>query len=192
MEPETVSPTPLERRQKNELKKQSRKESKLPTITIILMLCTTALLDVGQLFLDTVWIGVILNPILDWTVIPLGFYIWFKMRGVNMASARKSAVFLGGALINGFEENLIPLWTVEIALVIAFQRGEEFLLAKSELITAGAQVAQKFGKMKGNQAIADTAKQVEQFTKQVQKDQGVNIDSLSRLNLENAPIPKKA
>ena len=98
MQPTNLEQTPLERRQNLEQKRNGPTPSKLLGTTIALMLCTTIALDVAEFLLDAIVIGVVLNIIIDFCV-ELGFYVWFKTRGMNMAKARKAITFLGGGAV---------------------------------------------------------------------------------------------
>ena len=98
------------------------------------MMAVTIAIDACQWGLDWIGFGLVINPILDWTVIPLLFYIWFKIIGLNLNSARKSITFFAGAFIDGLEASAIPLWTIDIGLVIFFEKSEEALAGKAGLI----------------------------------------------------------
>ena len=170
MQPTNLEQTPLERRQNLEQKRNGPTPSKLPGTTIALMLCTTIALDVAEFLLDAIVIGVVLNIIIDFCV-ELGFYVWFKTRGMNMAKARKAITFLGGGAVELFFDGAIPLWTLDITLIILLERAEEYAAKHSKMLNAAAGVAQKYARVKGNASVAKAAGGVKKFTKKAQEDQ---------------------
>ncbi len=162
--------TPLEKRQSLEQKRSAPSTSKLPGTTIALMLCTTIALDVAEFLLDLVAIGFVLNIIIDFCV-ELGFYIWFKTRGMNMAQARKAITFLGGGVLELFFDGTVPLWTLDISLIIILERAEEFAAKNADKLGAGAGLVQKYAAAKGNPQLARAAGGVQSFTDRAKENQ---------------------
>lgn len=99
-------------------------ESKISKGTAMFMVSVCVALDITQALLDFVAIGVVLNHLLD-IVIGLGFYVWFKIHGVDMASKKKGTALIGGFLLETFSVGALPLWTLDIILIIYLTRSEE-------------------------------------------------------------------
>ena len=123
-QPANLQSSPLEKRQALQQQRSGPSESKLPNAVIALMLCTTVAIDVAQILLDLIAIGIVLNPIIDFCVW-LGFYIWFKIRGMNMGQAKKALTFLGGGALEMFFDGTVPLWTLDIGTIIFLEKAEE-------------------------------------------------------------------
>jgi hypothetical protein len=104
-------------------------ESKLPPTTVWLMLGTTVFIDLLQMGIMLVSgeyaVGEILNDVLIDTTVQLGFYIWFKIRGVTMANAQNGISYWAGFLGTEVDQGAIPLWTLEIGAIIFFTKAEE-------------------------------------------------------------------
>jgi hypothetical protein len=103
-------------------------ESKLSSITVIMMLSVAVCLDILELLLDFIVIGVVINPILDILAF-LGFYIWLKIKGIDLigtkSGAKKAIAFFGTEMVDLiFAGGDLPLWTLDIGLVIFIQKGE--------------------------------------------------------------------
>ena len=174
-QPNNTQTTPLQKRQKlEEGRNPSQSTSKLPGTTIALMLCTTIFLDVAEFLLDLVIIGVALNVIIDFCV-ELGFYVWFKTRGMNMGSARKSITFLGGGLLELFFDGTVPLWTLDVGLIIIFERVEEYMAKHADKLGKGSVMVQKYAQAKGNPQLARTAGGVKSFAENSGQNQGPSI-----------------
>jgi hypothetical protein len=110
--------------------------SKLPGWTIFWMVLTAVLIDIGQILIQFIPVlGQALSVLLN-VIFGLGFYIWFKLHGVNMASTRKALTFFGGGLLDSFSIGILPAWTIDIILIIVFERLEEKVLAKNPLAEA--------------------------------------------------------
>ncbi len=170
-QPTNTQTTPLQKRQKlEEERNPSQNTSKLPGTTIALMLCTTIFLDVAEFLLDCIAIGVVLNIIIDFCV-ELGFYVWFKSRGLNMAQARKAITFLGGGVLELFFDGAVPLWTLDIGLIIILERAEEYVAKRANKLGGGASVVQKYAQAKGNTQLARTAGGVKSFTERAGQNQ---------------------
>ena len=99
------------------------------------MLVVSVIIDICQIALNLVGVGEFINDICD-IPIELGFYIWFKIDGVNFGSTRKMLAFLGTFAFGLGTDSVIPSWTLEIALMIAAIKAEDKLANISPIAKA--------------------------------------------------------
>ena len=103
--------------------------------------------------------------------VELGFYVWFKSRGLNMAQARKAITFLGGGVLELFFDGTVPLWTLDVGLIIIFERIEEYVAKNADKLGKGSVVVQKYAQAKGNTQLARTAGGVKSFAEKAGQNQ---------------------
>lgn len=94
-----------------------------------LMLSVAALYDAVQALLAFFVIGLFVNWIITIFAF-LTFFTWFKIKGVQLANLKKSAVLGLGSFLELTPANFIPGWTVSVAIIIAITRTEDRLLSK--------------------------------------------------------------
>ncbi len=83
----------------------------LGTTSVFLMLSTFLLFDLTQAVLNLTFVGVVLVPIVDIVAI-LTMYVWFRGKGVNLASPKRLKRMLVGALIDVVPVlDALPVWT---------------------------------------------------------------------------------
>ena len=112
--------------------KQSRISANFAIIMVVFALC----IDLAQVFLDFILIGLILNPVIDIGVL-FGFWMIFRMRGVSFTGTR-AFVFFGLGLLNFFPgASEFALWTADVIAVIVMVAAEDRIPALKELDQTG-------------------------------------------------------
>ncbi len=81
------------------------KIDRIPKSTAALMVIMALFFDFLQMFLNFIFIGLILNPVLVTPMSALTFFIWYKMRGVGLSDSPKRFV----AYVASFLLELIPI-----------------------------------------------------------------------------------
>lgn len=91
-----------------------QQKPKFEAHTIALMVGTALFFDGFQTLLNFILMG--------WLVTPLAFltfYLWFRMKGVNFASAKRAGTMGLGFLIEIMPIiNTLPAWTLAVVLII--------------------------------------------------------------------------
>jgi hypothetical protein len=83
----------------------------LGTTTVLLMLSTFLLFDLTQALLNLTFVGIILVPIVDIFAI-LTMYVWFRGKGINLASPKRLKRMFIGAFIDVIPVlDVLPVWT---------------------------------------------------------------------------------
>jgi hypothetical protein len=109
---------------RNQAKTSQTRKSKLSKITVLLMVTVALIIDIVQFLSKLIVIGFFFNDIID-IPIELGFFIWFKMNGVDFNSTRKILSFVGAFAVGIITDSVIPTWTAEIVLIILAERAQE-------------------------------------------------------------------
>ncbi len=133
--PELKENPSWQKRQDLENKRQTKlPDSKLPNSVWIPLMVVCVCLDVLEYSIDALAgeyvLGEIANEAIDWSAEFL-FYIFFKMRGINLSGTRTAVSFFGGFAIEVLTGGIISLWTLDIGLVVLFTKLEEEALKKS-------------------------------------------------------------
>jgi hypothetical protein len=128
--------------------------SKMKTWEWIALIIATIILDIVQVLLVFIAIGVILNRIIDIVVgILLPLYFW--LRGVNMGDWKKIATVFGGFALEevglGGDDGL-PFWTLEVIVVWLFVIAEK-KAADSAILGGAMNVALNSGKGPANRMV---------------------------------------
>ncbi len=118
-------------------------ESKVSTITAILMIGTALFFDALQALLG--WIPVVGNIFagLLSIVIFLTFLVWFWMHGIKMITPKRMGSLVGGGLIELVPYiNILPAWTCVVIYLIGTTKIKEMAekhptLAKGAVVVGG-------------------------------------------------------
>ncbi len=161
-------------------------------IAIILVL-SAVFVDIAQAFLEWMLIGFIVNPFIIDPCALAGYWFIFRRLGVNFTKTR-GLIFFGLALFEFFpavEE--LPLWTLDVLLVILMSRAESALGKSAEDIVTNEQSRNAVRKsiIKGVKLIAKKNVLVNQMIKRAGFDQDKKVGKISdrealiRKQLEN-------
>lgn len=99
-------------------------KQKIPSSTAILMIGLALFFDGLQFFLNLIpFVGNALSSIFVVPFAWLSFYVWFKIRGVDFVSPKRSLTLFGA----GFLElipilNVLPAWTLAVVALIITTR----------------------------------------------------------------------
>lgn len=90
----------------------------LSNITIAFMIAVALFYDAIQAFINLIpFLGQILSSLIGLFAF-LTFYLWFKLKGLNFATAKRAGYLGGGFMIELLPlVNMLPAWTLTITLL---------------------------------------------------------------------------
>ncbi|MDD4989180.1 MAG: hypothetical protein PHV42_02015 [Candidatus Pacebacteria bacterium] len=98
---------------------------RITPVTAFFMVLFGVIVDLLQLGLDAIVIGVVINPFIDLAAMPLTLYLWFKINRVSLGKpVRFIPMFIATAL-ETFFLGAIPLWTIDILINIGTSWAED-------------------------------------------------------------------
>lgn len=101
--------------------------NRVGSATAAFLLSVASFFDVVQALLNAVFIGVVVNVLID-VIAWLTFYLWLKLLGVGLLDPgiKKAATLWGGMLFELVPLlNTLPVWTASMALVVAIVKMED-------------------------------------------------------------------
>ena len=102
---------------------------KISNTSAALMLSVATLYDGLQALLAFFLIGFLVNWLISIFAI-LTFFTWFKIKGVQLANIKKSAVLGLAAFLELTPAGFIPSFVISVGIIIAITRTEDLLLSK--------------------------------------------------------------
>ena len=102
---------------------------KISNTSAALMLSVATLYDGLQALLAFFLIGFLVNWLISIFAI-LTFFTWFKIKGVQLANIKKSAVLGLASFLELTPAGFIPSFVISVGIIIAITRTEDLLLSK--------------------------------------------------------------
>ena len=156
--PQTQTKTPLKRPVMQYNQPEEKKE-RIPLWLGACMVIVAACIDAFEAILDVLLIGEVLSPVIS-VCADVGFWIWFKIRGVGFTKNPKNFATMGTQAIIGLIPGLdiLPELTLGVLTIVLMTRSEDKggLLSKAAGMASGnagattsrlsriSQAAQKF------------------------------------------------
>lgn len=104
-------------------------QKKISNTSAALMISVAALYDGVQALLTFFLVGFLVNWLISIFAI-LTFFTWFKIKGVQLANFKKSAVLVIASFLELTPLGFVPSFVVSVAIIIAITRTEDLLLSK--------------------------------------------------------------
>ncbi|MES2224005.1 MAG: hypothetical protein V4469_03700 [Patescibacteria group bacterium] len=171
-------------------------QKRLSGNTPILMVFLAFTIDLVQIGLDAIVIGVVVNRLIDIAVGWL-FYRWFKSNGVDFKKTR-ALIFFGLAFLEMLPGvDAFPLWIIDIIAVIVSVKIEDELGINTEAVLNNprAQKLLKRGIIGGVTAVAKRSAAVRGILNKSgwpQNNANINSgkqNSTEKRNIDNTPTP---
>lgn len=115
--------TPLRRPVRIAQQPQEEKKERIPLWLGICMVVVAACIDIFEAVLDVLLIGEVLSPVIS-VCADMGFWIWFKMRGVQFTKDPKNFMAMGIQALIGLMPglNILPELTLGVLSIVIFTR----------------------------------------------------------------------
>lgn len=164
-------------------------QKRLTGNTPILMVFLAVVIDLAQIILDFILIGLVVNRLIDILVLIL-YFVWFRANKVSFTKMR-ALIFFG----LGFVEFLpaldaFPLWTIDIIAVIITVKMEDRLGINAETIISDPRLGRilKKGIIKG----VNTAGNRSALIKNTLEGAGWPQNTNNQRNIDNTPMPNNS
>jgi len=119
-------------------KEQNEQKPKISKKDFVLMLIVAILFDVILALIQLIpFAGSVAAAVFN--VIPfIGFFIWYKLLGLDFKNPKKAFTFLGGSFIEFIPAiNILPAWTASIVIMYILQK-KDVIFAKAVGLAGGA------------------------------------------------------
>lgn len=123
--------------------------------TVVILTIFALVIDLAQILLDAVVIGVVVNRIID-VFVTFGFWLVFRFMGVSFTKTR-ALIFFGLAFLEMFPGlDAFPLWTIDVVAVCVATMAEDKLGQTTEKLVSNpaTRAMLKRGIMKGVNRVA--------------------------------------
>ena len=136
--PQTQNKTPLKRPMMQRVELEEKKE-RIPLWLGACMVIVAACIDIFEAVLDVLLIGEVLSPVIS-VCADVGFWIWFKIRGVDFTKNPKNLAAMGIQALIGITPGLdiLPELTLGVLVIVLTTRSED----KGGLLSKAAGMAQ--------------------------------------------------
>lgn len=163
-------------------------QKRLSKNTAIHMVFLATVVDITQILLDSIIIGVIVNRLID-IIFFLFLYVWFKRKGVSFTKLR-AMIFFGLGFVEFFPVvDAFPLWIIDVVAVIITVNMEDRLGINAESIISNPRLNKilKKGIMRGVNVVANRNTLLKGAL-----DKSRGPQQASQRNIDNTPMPNNS